>query len=407
MKVCLITGLYVPFVIAGPPVTAKLTAEGLVDRGHEVLVITAKQNRSGERSVEEINGVKIYRFYPLNIYSRTSHPDKPILIKAVWQGIDLWNVHSYQVVKHILKKEMPDVVHIHYYEGLSTSVFSAVKSLDLPLVYTPCSYGLVCPRGKLLRSSGEVCTHPRLICQLFRKFTQFAVENKPDVVTFQSQFIIDKLKENGFFRNTKTMKLLAPTEVDKTSNILKAYDIIDILYAGQLVRAKGVHILLNAFKQLKYDNIRLHIAGQGPDEGKFREIAGNDPRITFYGWLPEEKLTELYKRANVTVVPSLWYEVFGIIIIESFKYGTPVVASNIGGMPEIVEKGHNGFLFEAGDVEALKRILESLIENPAQLERLGQGAFESAKKYDVSCNITELVVIYEEAVARHAQTTSS
>lgn len=391
MKICFISNLYPPSIIGGAEISVKRAAEGLIKKGHEVIIITTTTNE--KTSVEEVDGLKIYRIKPLNLYAMYNHQNQPELLKPIWHVIDLWNPHSYIIVKNILKKEMPDVVHVNNFKGLSLSVFSAAKRLSLPLIFTAHDYSLLCPRANLLNSSGEICTAPSRLCKAYVKIQKYLMDNKPDLVTAPSQFVIDKLKEDRLFEGVKTMKLPLGIELSG-KKAEKGYDVIDILYVGGLSRHKGVHLLLNAFKKLEFKDIRLHITGKGKDENEFKKNAGSDQRIIFHGFVPDEELLKWYQKANVVVVPSIWYETFGLVILESFKCGTPVIGSKIGAYPDLIENRYNGFLFEAGNVGVLKDTLKNLVKNPSELKRLEEGAFESVKKYDMIGHIKKLEELY-------------
>ena len=117
---------------------AENISKQLSDKGHEVIVIAAKPtfDKSLSYTVEERDGIKIYWFYPLNVSSFYNIAKKSPLMQGIWRLLDIWNIHSYYIVKKILTKEMPDVVHAHTPVGLSPSVFKAVKSLGIPLVFT-------------------------------------------------------------------------------------------------------------------------------------------------------------------------------------------------------------------------------------------------------------------------------
>jgi len=400
MKVCIISArLYSPPISVSHEIQMTLVSQYLIKQGHEVFVITTTPDRSRGLSVEERNGTRVYSFYPLNIYERHTRGEPPLLARLIYNGIDLlWNPQPYRVIKGILARERPDVVHVHNWRGFSSSLFDAIKSLELPLVHTVHDYFLVCPRTNLLRSSGRICTNQPPACRLYKAVKRLAVGNKPDIVTAPSQFVIDKLREHGFFQDTRAVSLPNATGLEDAHYGEKSYDTINILYAGLLMGHKGVHILIDAFKRLEYRNIRLHITGTGPDAGRLKGMAEGDSRIVFHGFVPREELMQLYEGAHITVVPSIWYEAFGRIIIESFKRGTPVVASNIGGIPEIIEHGYNGLMFEPGNVSELKETLEGLIESPPEMERLRQGAFESVKRYDPVDHAVKLQGLYEQLV---------
>lgn len=395
MKVCFISSFYPPLIFGGAEIYVQRISEKLSQHGHEVVVITTNSTISVKPSVEEKKGAKIYRIHPLNIYTIYNTLSKPNIIKPIWYMVDILNIHSYLIIRNILRKENPDIVHIHNFKGFSFA-FSAVKSMNLPLIFTMHDYFIECLQENLIKSSGRVCDNLPILCRLYVKIQKYLKDNKADVVTAPSQFVIEKLKNDGFFEKIRTMKLPLGIELDNTGKIEKNYETINILFVGRLNRYKGVHILIDAFKQLKYKNIHLHIVGEGKEKDELKKIAKYNENITFYGFVSESELIELYKKANITVFPSIWYETFGIVIIESFKYSTPVIASNIGGFPELIENGCNGFLFEAGNVEELKKLLENLIENPNELKRLSINAFESSKKYSMEEHTQRLTRLYEE-----------
>lgn len=395
MKICLISNLYPPSIIGGAEVVVEKVANEFVKRGHDVIVITT--NAEGRTVVEDIGGVIVYRINPLNLYNFYNHQKQSILIKPVWHFIDLWNPHPYIKVKNILKKEMPDIVNVHNFKGLSLSVFSAVKSLNIPLVFTAHDYSLICLKANLLNKNHEICTDPSKLCTQYNKIQKYLVNSKPDIITAPSEFIIKQLKDSGLFDGIKTIKLpLGIPLINEKKE--KSYEIIDILYVGALSKHKGVHILINAFKGLKNKRIRLHILGKGSDEDELKKNSSSDERIIFHGFKEGDELIKFYQRMNITIVPSIWYDNSPMVIYESLRNATPVIGSKIGGIPELIEEDYNGFLFEAGNVDELKEILRKLIFNPSKLMKLEQGAFESVKKYSMEKHIIKLENIYNELI---------
>jgi len=157
-------------------------------------------------------------------------------------------------------------------------------------------------------------------------------------------------------------------------------------------------MLIKAFRGIKLGNARLHIAGKGVDLERFKKLAGNDKRTRFHGFLRPEQLKELYKKANLLVVPSIWYDNSPTVIYESFSFGVPVIGSRIGGIPELIKDGYNGFLFEAGNIEELENVLDKVIRKPEQLREMGKNASDSVKKYEIADHISKLMKIYREAV---------
>lgn len=393
MKICLISNLYPPNVLGGAEVSVKKVSEELVKRGHEVTVITTPFN---DKEIEIINGVKVYQINPLNLYSVYQHPQKSFLLKPLWHIIDLWNPYDEHIIKEILKIETSDIVHIHNFKGFSISSFSAPKSLNIPLVFTAHDYSLICMRANLLNRAGEICKNPVLMCKIYNKILKELVKNKPDMLISPSQFVIDKLKSNGVFIEVPAKKIPLGIELNEPSNYKKDYSTIDILYSGNLGEHKGVHVLINAFKGIKNENIRLNIVGKGIYEDKLKTMADNDDRIKFHGFLDGNQLSEMYEDANLTVVPSIWYDNSPMVIYESFRSGTPVIGSAIGGIPELIEEEYNGHLFQPGNEEELKNILEKAIQNYSKLRELENGAFESSKKYSMDNHLAKLEKVYSD-----------
>ena len=167
MRICFIqASLYSPPVLSGVEVRITEVSRHLVGQGHQVLVITTSPRWS--LSCEKIEGAKVYSFRPLNIFERSTALGKPMPVRLIYHSLDLlWNPQPYKVIRDILAKERPEVVHIYNWRGLSPSVFDAVKRVALPLVLHVYDYSLICPRSSLLRSSGRFCINQPSPCWLY------------------------------------------------------------------------------------------------------------------------------------------------------------------------------------------------------------------------------------------------
>jgi glycosyltransferase involved in cell wall biosynthesis len=128
------------------------------------------------------------------------------------------------------------------------------------------------------------------------------------------------------------------------------------LFVGRLEKIKGLDDVIPLFHD--YEDADLLIAGDGNYEGRLRELAAGNPRVVFLGRVPFERLRAYYQHAVATVVPSVCYETFGIILIESFRQKTPVIARRLGPFPEIVERANGGELFasESELIAAMRRL---------------------------------------------------
>lgn len=224
------------------------------------------------------------------------------------------------------------------------------------------------------------------------------------MVIAPSQFILELFKKEGFFKNCKKSVLPYGIELEEFTNYyfkrikVDNKDSFNVLYVGSLAKHKGVQILIEAVKQIKNRNVKLIIVGDGVYEEELKSLAGNDRRILFYGKVNNVNIKSLYHTADVLVVPSIWYEVLGIVIQESFRAGVPAIGSSIGGIPELIKENYNGFLFKRISVDQLKEILENIISNPGRLIELGKNAQEFIKKDEMSEHIKKIVEIYKEAI---------
>jgi glycosyltransferase involved in cell wall biosynthesis len=343
--------------------------------------------------------IKIYNFYPLNFYHAYNAKKKLSFIKPFWHALDMNNPHSRFLISRILRKEKPDIVHTHNLNGLSLGVVLAVKDLGFNLVHTCHDFSLLCPYATLTCSGKRnvFCEKPNFFCGIYRCLKKKVINDKPDYIIFPSKSTMQIYQENGFFLNTQTdivpccIEAAPKFEVDKTG--LKTFD---ILYAGQLVYHKGVQILLDAFKALEYGFLRLHIVGDGEYKEELVRRAAGDKRVTFYGKVPNSQIGRFYSQADVTVVPSIWLEVLGIVILESLSSGTPVIGSDIGGIPEIIRDGFNGFVFKRGDSKSLAEILRKVVLDQGMLKKLRENSLVSAKVFMIDEHVLKLETIYQK-----------
>jgi len=406
MKICNVIYSYSPYNCGGADIYAENISKYFAKIGHESIVITTKPYSgiiSLKPSIEYVNGIKVYRFYPFNIYFIQNNNQKNFLEKAIWSSIDTWNLHTYKVIKNILAREKPDVVHLHTPISFSFSVFNAAKGLNIPLILTLHDYFLLCKRCFLLHGNGKICSNPNPICKLYRNISKRIVDSKPDVVISPSKFALDIHTKEGLFKKSKKIVLPNGIEVPEEPIPKIKKEFIDIFYIGTILQHKGIIILIEAFKKIESGKLRLHIAGTGPLLNQLKELSGDDNRITFYGFVSDKHKENLFNLADIFVLPSIWYENFPVSIQEAFCCSTPVIGSSIGGIPELIQDGYNGFLFEPGNIEELKNIFENLANEPIKLKKMGKNAFESVKEFDMKKHTEKLEEVYEDAIKKNGK----
>lgn len=221
---------------------------------------------------------------------------------------------------------------------------------------------------------------------------------KVDQIVCRSSFLSKVFLNKGYFHNGFTIVSLGtnippklPSEKSQNSNIAFGY-------FGGGREHKGAHVLLEAFRQIRSTNVNLKLYGYFPDTDYVKELrreAKADERIDFMGNYERTELTKVLAGIDILVIPSIWYEAYGLSILEAFANKVPVIATDIGGIPEIVHDGHNGLLFKRGDVLGLKHKMESVINEPGLIQKFRENIL---RVKSVNEERDELLNIYEKLV---------
>lgn len=155
-----------------------------------------------------------------------------------------------------------------------------------------------------------------------------------------------------------------------------------VLFVGHLIERKGVHVLIQAFRELEEQDLRLVIVGNGPYERVLRQIAGADRRIIFRGYLEGVQKQEEFKQADVFVLPSL-HEPWGFVVNEAITWGLPVIVTEVAGSADYLVSG-NGYVVPPGDCQALQRAIRHLITDRDFNQRCRQESIRLSKEFGIS-----------------------
>ncbi|MBI4272653.1 glycosyltransferase [Candidatus Uhrbacteria bacterium] len=371
MTIILITSLYRPYRRGGAEVVCETIVDELKKKYRVIVITTAAWKGWRSLRARPINedGITVYRYYPLNIFSFSAIEDhKPFLLRCLWHVFDTFNFHSYLTVRGILKKEKPDIVMTHNLKGIGYLIVSAIRRMRLFHIHTMHDIQLMAPSGVVM--IGKDHTWSFRMGAAFFSFFHRAFFGSPAVVIFPSRFLHAFYDRWNFFSRSKkivlpnpipshALFLTSPTDEIQTDR-LRAYAAgkRTFLYLGLLKKQKGIFTLLSAFNALQYSSARLLIGGGGHAEERVRILASPDQRITVLGVIDREALKSVFTEAHFVVVPSLLYENSPMVVYESFATSIPVIVSESGGASELVSDGENGFIVPAGDESALLYALE-------------------------------------------------
>jgi len=328
-------------------------------------------------------------------------------IDAIWSG------RSYRGLEHATRSHSPDVVHFHNtFPLVSPAAYYAVRKHGVPIVQTLHNYRLLCPGATLFRD-GAVCEECIERQSLLPALTHHCYRNSHVATTAVAAMLAVHRAACTWHRTVDVY--IAPTEFVRRKFIdgglppdrivVKPHFVLPdpgkgkgrggyALFVGRLSEEKGVRTLAEAWQTLP--EIPLLVAGDGP-------LAGTPwPRgITWLGNQPRERVVALMKDARVLVVPSMFYEIGPLTVVEAFACGLPVIASNLGSMAERVGHHRTGFLFHPGDAQDLARQVRWAFEHPEELQTMGAAARrEFEEKYTAERNYKMLTDIYEMAIER-------
>ena len=330
----------------------------------------------------------------------------------------VWAHETVKSVRAILVSERPDVAHFHNtFPLISPAAYYACGEAGVPVVQTLHNYRLLCPAASFFRD-GKVCTDcveqglwrgvafacyrasrpatatVALMLALHRFFKTWAAQ--VDHYIAPSDFVRRVFLQAGLPAETISVKphcvLSDPGPRTETGEYA--------LFVGRLVPEKGVHTLLETCRLLG-NGIRLRIVGDGPlrTELEHQRNQAHLTNVCFDGWLPREEVRAAMRGARFLIVPSVFFETFGMTVIEAFACGVPVIASKLGALAETVEDGRTGLHVAAGDCKDLAAKVQWAWTHRSEMATMGiAGRAEYEAKYTAEHNYSLLMEVYRVAM---------
>ena len=336
----------------------------------------------------------------------------------------LYSFESKVKLLALLKRENPDIAHVHLYKGtLTPSILISLKKFGIPVILTLHDYGLLCPHNTFLDGKNIICTRcikgSPLNCFLHRcnrnSYLHSAVsafeyvfhrEFVPFVKYFSRFIAVSKFGFHIHSLNPSYKEKLCHLYNFVPDNLINS-DYIDrgeyFLYFGRFSNEKGILTLIKAWS-LSEKKTKLKILGSGPllEEMNQFLLKANVTSIEILSFQEGDKLYDTIRNASFVIVPSEWYENNPLSIIESYALGKPVIASDVGGIPEII-RGNTGLLFKMGDVLDLSNIIEyaeSISDD--QYAEFAKGAkFFASQNFSEDVHYSGLIEIYKGALSEN------
>jgi len=364
-----------------------------------LLVHNSYQQHGGEDTVVEQERQLLERAgHGVAVYQRSNHEiqDCSAVGRLQLPGRAVWATDSRREIVQLISQHQPEVVHVHNtFVVVSPSIYSACQEAQIPVVQTLHNYRLLCPAATFFRD-GHVCEECvdhslwrgiRYGCyrdsrlQTATVALMLAIHRHRGTWTQDvncyialTEFVRRKFVEGGLPEDKIFVKpnFVHPDPgADREDHGRAGY----ALFVGRLSPEKGVHTLLAAWQRL-HSRIPLLIIGDGPQRAELEAEAQHLglSGVQFRGFLPRAETLSVIKAARFLLVPSGWYETFGLTIVEAFACATPVICSRLGVMPEIVEEGRTGLHFTPGDPDDLAAKAEWAWSRPERMRAMGKEA---------------------------------
>lgn len=370
MKIMIVNTYYYPDIIGGAEISTQKLAEGLKNNGHNVYVLCSSENE--ERNC--INGVNVFRI-------------SCIKVSKLKKILNLYNFMNYKKIKEIIETIQPDIIHTNNLMEISYSIWIIGHHKKIPIVHTLRDYALI---------SSNI-NAAKLKRQLSKNVT---------AVTAPSDFILNGHIGKKYFMAAKAKKVIFnATDIpenyedifeNKINNKLDGRNITKFGFIGRFEEYKGILWLIKIFKKIDRCDIDLSLFGKGSLLETVKEEIKNDRRITYCGFLNEQQLRVALNNIDVVIVPSLWEEPFGRTILDAYCNGIPVIVTQKGGMPEIVEDYKTGRVIPCTD-QALTEAI-TFYCNEKNVAMTLKNIESILPKFSIKMQVQKFEVLYKQMI---------
>lgn len=399
MKVLLVNAYYYPEIYGGAEYSVKKLAEALNQAGINCAVFCS----STVDKNEIVDGVQVFRRKTYKINRCPDMKNHNIVMKLINKKQELWCPQNKKIIEDIIRDFQPDVIHTNNLYEISPVMWKVAKKHNIKLVHTVRDYTLLCPKASLnCKFAQDSCDKPLIPCSMYRWLNKRNTKY-PDYITAPSEITLQTVINEGLFKRAKSevVENAIDFDLDKVNKILmnrkesiKESKTIRFVYLGTFDKKKGIHWLLNTFQKINNTNIELFFAGKGELEQTIQDICLQDPRMKYVGFLDENGIDDLLRKSDVLLCTSLWNEPFGRVVLDAYKRAMPVISSDKGALPKLVENNVSGLVVNAGNEEQLKCAMLYYVENKEQMIIHSENAVKKLEKFTLKNQVSKFLKIY-------------
>jgi glycosyltransferase involved in cell wall biosynthesis len=405
MRILICSSFFPPHYLGGAELAAYRQARMLKHLGHDVRVFSGRLASPFWRS----RGVKVDQdeFYTTRV--RLSAQD---ISGTSW---DFRSPDIHREFCRVLDEFSPELVHVHNIVGLSLMMIDTCHTRHLPTVVTLHDYWGICFKNTLLKNNGRICQQGGLDCLGCREMLTgnlplpTPVRNAHMLLSLRkvtrfispSRYLAEQYAANGIPRE-KISVLNYGIDVESFTPRPHRHGPLALGFIGHLGKHKGLDVLLQALSLMKEKAIQLLVVGTG-EEGEHlnalsREL-GLERHVTFHGHVDHQRMATIYQTIDVLIVPSIWPENSPVTITEAMATGIPIIASDIGGIGELVEDGVTGFLVPVRDSQTIAERIQRFLACPELKQEMGQRGLEKLQQHRLQDQVEKIVGVYQEALA--------
>ena len=334
MKLLIVNNLYYPFQVGGAERSVEQLVLGLRDRGHDCRVLSLGVGNSSNIDFR-MSYPFMNRIWPVN--------DKRNFIHRLFFQFfgDYFSFHLKKQFMMVLQEYKPDVVHTNNLAGIGDWIWKECRNKNIKVVHTLRDYYQICAKQTMWSEEGGECSSQCRKCRILTS-PRKQCSKSVDVVVGNSRYTLDRHLTCGYFESARAHVISGGLASDFGKNHISTdcIEIFDVGYIGQIIPSKGVEVFLEFVRS---EGVSALVAGTGPlDYVNHLKEVYRDSKVTWLGRVAPE---EFYSRVGLVVVPSLWPEPLPRVVYEAYAYGLPVIASAVGGNPDVLFPDHRMGLF--------------------------------------------------------------
>ncbi len=406
LRILICSSFFPPHYLGGAELIACKQAKLLQQMGHDVRVFSGRLGGGWFRTHRVTHENGAFRITRVSLSAQDISGTS-------------WDFNSPDIRREFhrtLDDFTPDVVHFHNIVGLSIGMIDECYRRRIPTVMTLHDYWGICFKNTLLKNNGTICKQGGLVCLDCREMLAgrlplpspvrnahilLALRQVDRLIT-PSRYVAAQYAASGI-PNDKITVIQNGIDTENFAPGQHSPTELTLGFIGHLGKHKGLDILLHALSLMDTSQVRLLVVGTGEDAEWFRTFCherGLDSYVTFLGHVENRRIATIYQQIDVLVVPSVWPENSPVTITEAMASGIPVIASDVGGISELVEDGVTGYLTPLRDSLAIAERIGRFLARPELLKTMGEKALAKIQAYPMQQQVERIVDVYRQAIAQ-------